>query len=222
MFLKCLNWIFTFQVRFTYFFWFILQLCNYTSWNTAPQMILFVCVHLSVTEETSWWHIQEWPYQYPFIRGQLSKNDFLEAIAGHLVAHRITYMKTAMQPALMSPEMGTVTNQAMKMFLKRCQSTDFLERSHPTATTEPTCAHTEWLTVNTQASYFYSSYSSISVRVSWILSFITLQWVVLTGRPMLDATTTVSAEASSMLNPLDWKKKHKCCGNHIDNGWLIS
>lgn len=43
--------------------------------------------------------------------------------------------------ALISPEMGTVTNQAMKMFLNRRQSTDFLERSHPTATTDPTCGH---------------------------------------------------------------------------------
>ena len=43
--------------------------------------------------------------------------------------------------ALISPEIGTVTNQAMKMFLNRRQSTDFLERSQPTATTEPTCHH---------------------------------------------------------------------------------
>lgn len=43
--------------------------------------------------------------------------------------------------ALMSPEIGTVTNHAMKMFLNNLQSTDFLERSHPTATTEPTCVH---------------------------------------------------------------------------------
>ena len=33
-------------------------------------------------------------------------------------------------------------------------------------------------------------------------SLVTLQWVVLTGRPMLEATTTVRAEANSMLNPL--------------------
>jgi hypothetical protein len=32
-----------------------------------------------------------------------------------------------------------VTNQAMKMFLNKRQSTAFLERSHPTATTDPTC-----------------------------------------------------------------------------------
>jgi hypothetical protein len=32
----------------------------------------------------------------------------------------------------------------------------------------------------------------------------TLQWVVLTGRPILEATTTVKADASSMLKPLDW------------------
>lgn len=43
--------------------------------------------------------------------------------------------------ALISPEIGTVTNQAMKMFLNRRQSTDFLERSQPTATTDPTCHH---------------------------------------------------------------------------------
>ena len=47
-------------------------------------------------------------------------------------------MKMAMMAALMRPEMGTVTNQAMKIFLNRRQSTAFLERSHPTATTEPT------------------------------------------------------------------------------------
>lgn len=39
----------------------------------------------------------------------------------------------------------------------------------------------------------------------------TLQWVVETGRPMLEATTTVRAEASSMLKPLqeNLKKKKK-------------
>ena len=31
---------------------------------------------------------------------------------------------------------------------------------------------------------------------------LTLQWVVETGSPMLEATTTVRAEASSMLKPL--------------------
>lgn len=50
-------------------------------------------------------------------------------------------MKRAMMAALISPEIGTVTNQAMKMFLNRRQSTDFLERSQPTATTDPTCHH---------------------------------------------------------------------------------
>lgn len=43
-----------------------------------------------------------------------------------------------MMAALMRPEMGTVTNQAMKMLRNRRQSTAFLERSHPTDTTEPT------------------------------------------------------------------------------------
>lgn len=55
------------------------------------------------------------------------------------VAYRMTYMNRAMIAALISPDMGTVTNQAMKIFLNRRQSTDFLERSHPTATTDPTC-----------------------------------------------------------------------------------
>jgi hypothetical protein len=35
---------------------------------------------------------------------------------------------------------------------------------------------------------------------------LTLQWVVETGRPMLEATTTVRAEASSMLKPLQGKE----------------
>lgn len=52
---------------------------------------------------------------------------------------RMAYLKTAMMAALMRPEMGTVTNQAMKMLRKRRQSTAFLERSQPTETTEPTC-----------------------------------------------------------------------------------
>lgn len=43
----------------------------------------------------------------------------------------------------------------------------------------------------------------LSHKVS-VTSDLTLQWVVLTGSPMLDATTTVTAEASSMLKPL-WK-----------------
>lgn len=52
-------------------------------------------------------------------------------------AHRMT-VKMAMIPALIRPEMGTVTNHAMKMLRNRRQSTAFLERSQPTATTEPT------------------------------------------------------------------------------------
>lgn len=40
--------------------------------------------------------------------------------------------------------------------------------------------------------------------------FITLQWVVETGRPMLEATTTVKAEASSMLKPLQGGDKVTC------------
>lgn len=34
----------------------------------------------------------------------------------------------------------------------------------------------------------------------------TLQWVVETGKPMFEAMTTVTAEASSMLNPLKWQQ----------------
>lgn len=48
-------------------------------------------------------------------------------------------MKIAMIAALNNPATGTVTNQATKMFRKRCQSTAFRERIQPTATTEPTC-----------------------------------------------------------------------------------
>lgn len=58
------------------------------------------------------------------------------------MAQSTTCMKSAMMAALISPEIGTVTNQAIKMFLNRRQSTDFLERNHPTATTDPTCVHT--------------------------------------------------------------------------------
>lgn len=47
-------------------------------------------------------------------------------------------MKNAMIAALITPEMGTVTNQAMKMLRKSRQSTAFLDRSQPTDTTEPT------------------------------------------------------------------------------------
>lgn len=56
---------------------------------------------------------------------------------------RTAYLKTAMMAALMRPEMGTVTNQAMKMLRKRRQSTAFLERSQPTETTEPTCPRSQ-------------------------------------------------------------------------------
>ena len=63
------------------------------------------------------------------------------SVAGQRGAHRITCMKRAIMAALISPEMGTVTNQAMKIFLNKRQSTDFLERSHPTETTDPTCTH---------------------------------------------------------------------------------
>lgn len=51
---------------------------------------------------------------------------------------RIPYTRRAMTAALNSPATGTVTNQATKMFRKRCQSTAFRERIQPTATTEPT------------------------------------------------------------------------------------
>lgn len=78
------------------------------------------------------------------------------------------YLNTAMIAALITPEMGTVTNQAIKMFRNSRQSTAFFDRSQPTDTTEPT-----------------------------------LQCVVLMGRPMFDAMTTVKADASSILKPLE-------------------
>lgn len=105
--------------------------------------------------------------------------------------------------ALMIPEIGTVTNQAMKMFLNRRQSTDFLERSHPTATTDPTCVEERvHASIGSNCKPTFD-YRSPSLRV---LSAVTLQCVVLTGSPTLDATTTVSADANSMLNPLFRKK----------------
>lgn len=55
-----------------------------------------------------------------------------------LHAQRMTYLKTAIIAALITPEMGTVTNQAIKMLRKSRQSTAFLDRSQPTDTTEPT------------------------------------------------------------------------------------
>lgn len=51
---------------------------------------------------------------------------------------RMTYLKTAIIAALITPEMGTVTNQAINMLRKSRQSTAFLDRSQPTDTTEPT------------------------------------------------------------------------------------
>lgn len=68
--------------------------------------------------------------------------------AGQWASQRITYVKRAMIAALISPEIGTVTNHAMKIFLNSRQSTDFLERSHPTATTDPTCVHIIQVQVN--------------------------------------------------------------------------
>lgn len=44
---------------------------------------------------------------------------------------------------------------------------------------------------------------------------LTLQWVVETGRPMLEATTTVRAEASSMLKPLQEKERKKKRGMNV-------
>lgn len=63
----------------------------------------------------------------------------LEPFTDHAYDRRIPYMKIAMIAALNNPATGTVTNQATKMFRKRCQSTAFRERIQPTATTEPTC-----------------------------------------------------------------------------------
>lgn len=60
--------------------------------------------------------------------------------------------------ALIRPAMGTVTNHAMKMFLNRRQSTAFFERSHPTATTDPTWKQSRSLLVYHQMySYFKRS-----------------------------------------------------------------
>lgn len=108
-----------------------------------------------------------------------------------------------MMAALSSPEIGTVTNQAMKIFLNKRQSTDFRERSQPTATTDPTCVHIipEFIRCVPKVSPSSNTHARICSKHRHFI-FITLQWVVLTGRPILDATTTVTAEASSMLNPL--------------------
>lgn len=76
---------------------------------------------------------------HSFLSWCASERFFLLPLLGvQLNAHRMTWTKIAMIAALIRPEMGTVTNHAMKMFLNRRQSTAFFERSHPTATTEPT------------------------------------------------------------------------------------
>lgn len=82
-----------------------------------------------------------WPSNFtPFSLGaRRSVFFFLLPLLGvQLNAHRMTWTKIAMIAALIRPEIGTVTNHAMKMFLNRRQSTAFFERSQPTATTEPT------------------------------------------------------------------------------------
>lgn len=48
-----------------------------------------------------------------------------------------------------------------------------------------------------------------------VFAQLTLQWVVETGRPMLEATTTVRAEASSMLKPLQGNK-HNTYVSQVD------
>lgn len=57
----------------------------------------------------------------------------------------------------------------------------------------------------TPNSLFPVSQSSFQTTV---FDQLTLQWVVETGRPMLEATTTVTAEASSMLKPLQGNKNN--------------
>lgn len=81
-----------------------------------------------------------WPSNFtPFSPGARRSVFFLLPLLGvQLNDHRMTWTKIAMIAALIRPEMGTVTNHAMKMFLNRRQSTAFFERSQPTATTEPT------------------------------------------------------------------------------------
>lgn len=61
----------------------------------------------------------------------------------------------------------------------------------------------------------YETVSSLISHLSFqttVFDQLTLQWVVETGRPMLEATTTVKAEASSMLKPLQEKKEK----THVD------
>lgn len=61
----------------------------------------------------------------------------------------------------------------------------------------------------------YETVSSVISRLSsqtTVFDQLTLQWVVETGRPMLEATTTVKAEASSMLKPLQEEKEK----THVD------
>lgn len=61
----------------------------------------------------------------------------------------------------------------------------------------------------------YETVSSLISRLSsqtTVFDQLTLQWVVETGRPMLEATTTVKAEASSMLKPLQEEKEK----THVD------
>lgn len=156
------------------------------------------------------------------------------------IAHRMPWMKMAMMAALIRPEMGTVTNQAMKMFLNRRQSTAFLERSHPTATTEPTWKHSSrhkhptsnsWLQIihplklhNRGSCSIFGESTRLFVSLTLVTSPMsqsppqtavfdrpTLQWVVETGRPMFEATTTVRAEANSMLKPLQGNEKQHPC-----------
>ena len=123
--------------------------------------------------------------------------------------------------ALMRPEMGTVTNQAMKMLRNSRQSTAFLERSQPTDTTEPTCGTAPLSAAPPQhslpptAPLLCTAAAAPPPALLPALRFAalpeprsasshgpTLQCVVLMGRPTLEAITTVRADASSMLKPL--------------------
>lgn len=64
------------------------------------------------------------------------------------------------------------------------------------------------LSRQTEATPTHTHLFTLSTHQTRVFDQLTLQCVVETGRPMFEATTTVRAEASSMLKPLQWKKEN--------------
>lgn len=144
------------------------------------------------------------------------------------------YLNSAMMAALMRPEMGTVTNQAMKILRNRRQSTAFLERSQPTETTDPTYSKGQSKRLRRPNLHWSGNKDTICMEADILQEFSTLYKPTFQVRSLqlkipdspryrpkpyfMDSLVNLSFQGAKYL----WRAKWQLCSSQIQNLHLLN